>query len=447
MQWHSVLIVSMLCAPVAWAENLVDICHDALKQDPVYRSARAEWQVKQQTLPLAKTAFLPSMNINFNQDRVRMRSADISGHHDFDQRQWSINLSQTIFDARAWNKLAHAGYEVRQAGATLAAATQSVLLRAAQQYFNVIMAAEQLKVFKAEQRAMAQQYRLAKQRLKAGIVTRMTVLDAKAKYDITRADALVAYYQLQDERAALTQITGQQYAQLMALGRHLPLVPPVPRIATPWVQQAREHNYLLKAAQMAQQSAKTGVLTAESGHVPRVMLTGSVTDVQKPIYNSTSQAYIKVKSRAAVASLGVALPVLEGGRVILETERARAQYQQATAHALQVMRQVSADAQRYLTGLLSGIQTIRARHRALISSQAALSANQSAYLVGTRTVVDVLSALAAYSQAQRDYRSARYHYLNTVLALKYVSGLLKGDDVMVMSTWLKQPIALNQLKV
>ena len=132
--------------------------------------------------------------------------------------------------------------------------------------------------------------------------------------------------------------------------------------------------------------------------------------------------------------------------MILQTERASAQYQQATAYALQVMRQVSADAQRHLTGLLSGIQTIRARHRALISSQAALSANQSAYLVGTRTVVDVLSALTAYSQTQRDYRLARYHYLNTVLALKYVSGLLKGDDLMVMSQWLKQPIALNRLK-
>ncbi len=446
MRWHGVLIVWILCVPIAWAENLVDVCRDALKQDPVYRSARAEWQVKQQTLPLAQTAFFPSMNANFNQDRVRMRSADISGHHDFDQRQWSINLSQTIFDAHAWNTLVHAGYEVRQARATLAAATQSVLLRTAQQYFNVIMAAEQLKVFKAEQRAMAQQYHLAKQRLNAGVVTRMTVLDAKAKYDITRADTLVAYYQLQDERAALTQLTGQQYDRLMALGRHLPLVPPVPRTAPPWVKQSREHNYTLKAAQMAQQAAKTGILTAESGHLPRVTLAGSVTDVQQPVYNSTSSTFIKLKSRTAVASLGVSLPVLEGGRVILQTERASAQYQQATAYALQVMRQVSADAQRHLTGLLSGIQTIRARHRALISSQAALSANQSAYLVGTRTVVDVLSALTAYSQTQRDYRLARYHYLNTVLALKYVSGLLKGDDVMVMSTWLKQPIVLNRLK-
>ena len=434
----------MLSAAIR-AESLVDVCQAALKHDPTYQAARAEWAIQHHQYGLSRAAFFPTLNLTGLYGKVRMDSNTSTVHHSGHQQQWSMNLTQTLFDARAWNAWAQMTYQARQADAVLRASAQSILSRTAQHYFAVLMQHARLNILISEQRALFKHYQLAQQRFKAGLVTRITVLEAQSHYDIKRAQRFKAEAQLEDARHRLKAITGQTYTRLNGLGRSMPLVPPKPIEVQPWIDHALKYAPSIQALRLLQQSAKAGVLKAEAGHLPRVVLNGSITDLKQPVYSSANQTFANIDSRTALASVGVTLPLLEGGRVRADTQRAQALYHQSGFKQLEAIQQLSADVAQAVRGLSAGIQTIRANRQAVHSSQAALAANQAAYLAGTRTIVDVVNALSTYSQTQQQYQLSRYEYLGIVLSLKALIGELRGEDIQVISQWLSQPIRFKKI--
>ncbi len=79
---------------------------------------------------------------------------------------------------------------------------------------------------------------------------------------------------------------------------------------------------------------------------------------------------------------------------------------------------------------------MKANQRALASAETAAEATQAGFEVGTRTAVDVLTALRNVFSARRDYSQTRYTYLLNTLKLRQAAGTLSDQDIVAMNQFM-----------
>ena len=73
----------------------------------------------------------------------------------------------------------------------------------------------------------------------------------------------------------------------------------------------------------------------------------------------------------------------------------------------------------------------------MISGQVSLKAIRSGYLVGVRTIVDVLTEQSNLYNSQQQYTQAIYQYITDSLNLKEQAGSLNPQDIAAVNTWLE----------
>jgi outer membrane protein len=90
---------------------------------------------------------------------------------------------------------------------------------------------------------------------------------------------------------------------------------------------------------------------------------------------------------------------------------------------------------------VASISAIKAFNQARISNETGLEATQAGFEVGTRTIVEVLNAQSELFLARRDYRVARYRYVQSHLQLNRAAGLLSVEDLREINAWFDPPNA------
>ena len=88
--------------------------------------------------------------------------------------------------------------------------------------------------------------------------------------------------------------------------------------------------------------------------------------------------------------------------------------------------------------MITGISSIQADKQTIISAQNALKATQAGYLVGTRTMADVLQYVTTLYSAKNTYMQDQYAYINNIIQLKLQAGTLSMNDLVQINTWLKK---------
>jgi outer membrane protein len=78
---------------------------------------------------------------------------------------------------------------------------------------------------------------------------------------------------------------------------------------------------------------------------------------------------------------------------------------------------------------------VKARLRAIRSTESALEAIQTGYEVGTRNIVDVLEAQQRLFLSQFDYADSRYNYVLDLMRLKQSAGTLTPTDIEQVNTF------------
>jgi len=72
----------------------------------------------------------------------------------------------------------------------------------------------------------------------------------------------------------------------------------------------------------------------------------------------------------------------------------------------------------------------------VISGESSLNATRQAYLVGARTIVDVLTQQSNLFSSQQQYAQAVYNYITDSLSLKQNAGTLSPQDIEAINKWL-----------
>lgn len=424
------------------ATDLVDAYKDALQNDPTFKNAEAEYLANRQLVPIATSVLLPQLTTAASVQRANVHETfgPLSFRFDQTTSQYQINLNQMIFNLAAWQNVALATNQVKQAFANYNAAAQDLMFRVSNAYFAVLQAYDTLLATQAQKKALAQQLYQTEEQFRVGLIAITGVEQVKANYDTTIAQEIANKNAVADKLEELRAITGVFYTRLAGLPSKFPLLSPKPNDINAWVRIATQQNYTLKAATFNMGVAWENIKVQASGHFPVVVGNASYSyQYQNPASVGDILPFKQVVHAAAVGA-SVNFPVYQGGLVNAQTKQASFQYAQASAQRDQTYRTIATQTREAYLGVMAGISKIKADKQAIISGQSSVDSTRAAYSVGTATIVDVLQQLTILYSAQSSLATDQYNYIMSTIMLKQAAGTLSGEDMVLINARLGKEI-------
>ena len=407
----------------ATAENLLEVFESALKSDPEFLAAGADNRAAQELRPQARAGLLPGTRLSFSmQWNERQRLPDTRSDN------LTLNLEYPIYRRDRRIAVDQADSRIARADALYAAARQDLMVRVAERYFGVLEAEDELSFARATLEAFEQQLAQSRQRFEVGLIAITDVEEAKAGFDLSKAQLLAAENAFDIAREALRETTGE-YREALAPLMDMHLVMPEPANIDTWTETALDRNLRLLAARHDTETARQEIERIRAGHFPAVDAFGSFG------LNDSGSAPAGETRRTNVG-LRLSLPLYSGGSILSRTRESRHRYRRTLDVLERERRRTQRETRGAYLGVDSGISRVRALEQAVRSSQAAAEASEAGFQVGTRTSVDVLDAQRELFRARRDLAEARYGYILDVLRLKRAAGILSEDDLRQISVWL-----------
>ena len=433
----AVAIASALGATQAQAGDLWDIYQLALQNDPTYLQASATHDAAVEGKAIARAGYLPSLGVTGSRTGSTAYGTELTEVNPNPLTfgnvytvipgkdvQYGIQLNQTIFDWGVWHNIEQANANVAQADATYVAAQQSLILRVATAYFNVLNARDTLAADHAATEANAKQLEQAKEKYDVGMSAITDVENAQAAYDQSVATEIGAQQQVTNQEESLRAITGQPVGDLQEPSPDMSLRTPDPNNAQQWVDLALKQNPNLLAAQAGADAASAFIDVKRGGEFPT--LTASYSYGRN---NASGSIFNTADTRQRQWMVTASIPLFSGGGVNAQINQAERQYDAAVDNVKFVNRQTEQQARTAYLGVLTGISQVTALKQSVKSNQTSMDATETGLQVGTRTIVDVLTSRQNLLTAQTGFANARYTYLENVLQLKQAAGSLSEDDI------------------
>jgi outer membrane protein len=443
------------------AANLVQVFGQALTNDTIYKQAVSQSLANEEGVPISLGALLPGAALTaspfvqktLESGPVATLSQQSGSPTRFTQRgyQMQLSITQTIFDFGKLATFMGARATAKQADATLNAALQNLIVRVAQAYFQVLQDQDNLASAESSKAAYEKQLDQVNQQYKVGLKTITDVYTAEASYDSSVANVIAAKNQIAIDKENLRVITGVFYPDLSKLSEQFPLVSPQPNNMDIWVTIAQQQNWSIKAAQFAADAARQNIKKQFAGNLPSLNIQGNYTVnasryITSNVALAGSDSQGSSKSHESQLMLNLSVPLFAGGSVIAETNQAQYQYQVAQQQLEQTLRNTINQARQNYLDITAEISKIQADKRAIISARSSYEGLEEGYRIGTETLVNVLTQQQVVYQAELQYATDRYAYVNNLLALKQAAGTLSPQDLATINVWLSDNPATTPSK-
>lgn len=429
-------LATLFALPVR-AQNLVALYESARSYDAAYQSARAAYEAGAARAEQARAGLLPSASLSAGVTRsdLSATTGGVQTDRNYTTRSATLAASQPLY--RPANR---ASYEQGQrqldiAQAQLQAAEQDLIVRVSQAYFDVLAAQDGLAVVKAQKTAVAEQLASARRNFEVGTATITDTREAQARYDLVLAQEIAAENDLRVRKLALDQLVGRTGTDPKPLVLPVSLPAPQPADVNVWVDEAVERHPALRQARLALDVAQLETRKAQTGHLPTLDLTASLSATRYPGGNPSSSAPTTA-SRNQVGTVGLSfnLPLFAGFAVQNRVRETLALEDKARADLDAAQRGIAQATRTAYFGVQSGLGQVKALEAAEVSSQSALDANKLGYQVGVRINIDVLNSQSQLFQTRRDLAVARYNVLLGGLKLRQANGTLSPDHLQAVNT-------------
>lgn len=427
-------LVGVLAFGPAHADDLIGLYREALVQDPIYASQRAQYQGAKERKVQARALLLPNVNAtgnaNYNStdtqfDGDTLATSTAEGTRDYESYGAGVNITQPLYRRQNNVTYQQSGIQVSQAEYVLIQAGQELMVRVAQAYFDVLLAQFELVTVEAQKAATAEQLAQAKRNFEVGTATITDTYDAQARYDLIVARELATRNQIEVAKRSLQQVIGRLPGPLATLGGPVTLNPPEPNDMEQWVEAAYMTSPPVQIARANQELAAKEVEKNRYGHHPTLDAVGSLN------YNSQGDSTFGVGQdvTSAVVGLQLSWPLYAGGAIssrVREAIAGRTRAEQDLENARRTVAQATREA---FLAVNTGLSEINALQQAVSSNKLSVEASKLGQEVGVRTQVDVLNAQGLLFQAQRDLARAYYTTILSQLRLKQSVGRLAEADL------------------
>lgn len=420
------LMTLLVCSQTVSAEDLVTVYGLALKNDAELQIAESNYLAAVQAAPFARASNRPQISFDANVAASEIDDSETGDSSDTNSG-YGVNLTQSLYDNVVSGNIDAAEASVAAALARVQAARQGLILRVAQIYFGILGAHDNVDFANAERESVARQLEQAEKRFEVGLIAITDVHEARARFDTSDAQVIVAQNILENAYQALVVITGEDTIRSLArLGDELKLEVPQPSSAEEWVKLALEYNRDLIAAQQNLNAARFERDKNTRRGYPTLDLVARYSDND---INTDNQFRGDSDRTDLTVSLQLEVPIYTGGRISSEQARSASEFVSAKNTVLLQNRLATQQARTAYLDVVSGISQVKAFKQALASTNIALEATQAGFDVGTRTSVDVLISVRETFRAQLEYAASRYEFLLNSLRLRQAAGILQEDDL------------------
>jgi len=434
----SALLALLLAVPVVYGADFTEIYRMAQSADAQYAAARATWSAGQEKLPQGLAGLLPSAtvsaNTQYNNSETRSRDPAVGTVDSrFNSNSASISVTQPLYRPQNIAVYGQSKAQVVQSDAVFAQATQDLIVRVAQAYFDVLLAQDTIAFAQAQLDAIGRQLEQAKRNFEVGTATITDTHEAQSRYDLTVSLEITARNDLEVRKRQLELIIGRPAPGLSPLGSRFSLRPPDPDNPAVWVADATHNNLGVRIGQANLEFASREVTRNRAGHLPTLDAFATYTDSGS---GAGTVGISGVDTKTGVVGVQLAFPIYQGGLTSSRVREAIANEEKARQDLENARRTAEFTAQQTYLGVASGISQVKALEAALRSSQSSLDSTRLGQQVGVRTQIDVLNAQQQLSQTRRDLAQAKYNYILALLRLKASAGQLTEQDVALVNGWL-----------
>lgn len=410
----------------------------AQQRDPIYATTQASTAADQYLVGQARAQLLPHIHASAGIDHHDRRNVkDFGNAHSSHNNLWAFTLTQPLFNRQNLRLYEQAQYLAAMAVVDEENARAELMLRLSQAYFDTLNAQDTLESLRAQLKATEKQHQAALRAFELGSATITDAQEAQSRLDLLQAQIVTAEDTLRQQFYALERIIGEQPHALASLKDDAHLPAPEPNDPSQWQAQASTHNLAVTRADLALQAQEQYLKSNKSRHDPTVQLQARTGSQRR-----TNAFTARQSPRSMDSSIGIELniPIFTGGEISAKVKEESERLRQRHFERENARRAAVEAAQKYFSGITSGLLEVRSLEEAVKSSQAALEANQLAYEIGVRTLVDVLNAQQQLYETRRNLFNARYRVLLNSLQLKYAAGTLTDDDLWAINQLLESPV-------
>ena len=434
------IALALLFAYSANAADLLDVYQAAEQQDQVYAAAKATYAAGLEKLPQARSALRPQVNlrlpITYNYVRSNPRGENaVSASDNYAGANLTLELSQALYRPENAIIVDQAQLQLTQIEAQLAQAQQDLIVRAAQAYFDVLLAEDNVAVSRNQKIAISEQLAQAKRNFEVGTATITDTHEAQARYDLATAREIADQNDLEVKRRALEILVGKPLDQLSPLRDRVILPAPTPNDMKQWVDVARQQSLQVVVFSTAEDIAVKEIDRNKATFKPTVDLIANLNEN----YNTSKKAGFGQESTSAAVGIQLNYQIWEGGLRNSRVRESVALREKARFDTENARRKAAQDARQAYLGVTSGIAQVKALEQAVVSTQSQLESTKLGQEVGVRTGVDVLNAQQQLYTARRDLYSAQYNTILSQLRLKFAAGMLARKDLIEVNGALRKP--------
>ena len=426
-----ILFLMALNGVPSMAEDLQAAYQQAASSSPLIAQARAQLDADLAGKPLARAALLPHINADASGG---LNTAHVTGfgaqtistgyHSDI----FSASLTESIFNGQALTAMKQSDSRIWASEAALAYAQQVIALEVTQAYFGVLQALANQRVAQQQMDLLQSIDKQTRASLQVGSGDIITVQEVQAQLDTARADLITANNAVTVAKNQLERLTHQPVEALQDITTLQP-TGPQPDTVDPWLASALKNQPLLQQAQATLKVSEQQVQYAKRARWPTLTLSGIG-------QHAAGMLVPPVAIDQIGASLNLSIPIYEGGSTRAGIHQAEALSKASRANVVNIQDQIKLETQTAFQDLEDSVAQFQATQQSVTSAKVSMDGTRKGYEIGSRSIIDLLTATTNYAAAQRNYYLAFYTQLVARTQLKAAAGVLTPADIEAINTLL-----------
>ena len=303
-------------SPPAGAMTMQEALSAALRTNPSMNAARQAVRTTHEGVPLALSAWLPTVRVGISNEVIRDKTVNGSRRGDSRQRRLELTYRQNLYrSGHSTATLRQAVQNVHRDHAAIEDEERSLLLRVATTYLDVLHIGRVVRLREASMAAFEERLRESERQFNVGDRTRADLAQAVAEKQNAAADVASAKADLEVQRSRFAMLVGTVPDELEAAG----IPDGLPTTLEAARRAAREEHPLVYAAEHAVRAAEHAVRAASAELGPRVDLLGTLSRTTfhgTPWYHGTAWTgtpFLLPDSTDLVVELHLTLPLYQAG--------------------------------------------------------------------------------------------------------------------------------------
>ena len=430
-----ILIAFIVASQIVSSDDLLSVYEEALEKDPNFNLNKADLQLNKEYLNQARSALGPRLNLsgssNWNEYYQEQEL-----QNDYNTFSYNLNLSQPIFRLDSWFQSRRAKKNLDAAEARFAYQQQDLIIRVTRAYFNILSARSSLKTAQATEKALENQFQQIVQRFNLGSASKIELAEAKAAFNRSTSDRVLAEGNLDISFEEINSIVGREVTLVAPLSDEMKLSIPDGNLEL-IVKNGIDNNFLIKEAASRLLASKSNTRSKTANYLPKI-------DANANANRRTSKQYtfdgldsdldlpffIPQETENRNFSVQFSLPLFTSGLNSSQRRQALLEEVKSEEQVILIQRNITQQIRSLHSAIRTSKLNIESLEASLESTKDALDATRLGYELNSRNLIDLLQAERSFSDVQNRLSQAKYSYIVTYLQFKQATGILDPDDLL-----------------